>query len=170
MSAYLKTGLRCAGGVALVLLAGCAGTSSSQFVATAPQAGAVSKQPIQPAPEYSVQRQAVATSPAVQALIDEAQMAREAGNYESAAATLERALRMQPRNAMLWYRFAELRLQQDKPQLALDLALKSKLLAGGDRLLLQQNLALIAHAKGSLGDAAGAAAAEAERQAIAGLP
>lgn len=174
----VKTGLRCVGfiGLILSLLTGCSSTPSVPDQAVTPQAKPA-KPPVNTAknalklPQVSpVQRQAVPTTPAVVALIDQAQMAREAGNYESAVATLERALRMQPRNPMLWYRFAEVRLQQDKPQFAVDLALKAKLLAGGDKNMVQQCLALIAHAKGSLGDEAGAAAAEAELQAVANEP
>ncbi|WP_221048648.1 tetratricopeptide repeat protein [Methylogaea oryzae] len=144
------------------LLAGCTSTAPVPPAQPAPEvkppkppAGASKAPPVRPA-----QKPAAAPSSAVVALMDEAQTAREAGNLEGAAATLERAVRMQPRNATLWYRLAELRLQQEKPQMAVDLALKSKLLAGSDQELVQKNWALIAQAKRRLGDEAGATAAE----------
>jgi predicted Zn-dependent protease len=121
--------------------------------------------PLKPPPAKSPA--AASAIPAVAALLAEAQTARDAGNLENASALLERALRMQPKYALLWYRLAELRLRQEKPQMAVDLALKSKLLAGSDAALVQQNWALIAQAKHRLGDSAGEL--EAERQA-AGQP
>lgn len=158
----------------MALLAGCAGTATVRHEpvgvvrATPPSPPAQVGVVTQPLPERSGERLVVPAMPAaVVALLDEVETAQQAGQWEEAAATLERALRVQPNNAWLWQRYAELRLQQDKPQLALDLALKSKLLAGSDRALLQRNWTLIAAAKRRLGDVAGAEAAE--KQA-GGLP
>lgn len=156
-----------------VMLAGCAGTATvrheaGNIVPTPPpsppaQVGVIT----QPLPERSGERLVVPAMPAaVVALLAEVETAQQAGQWEEAAATLERALRVQPTNAWLWQRFAELRLQQDQPQLALDLALKSKLLAGGERALLQKNWTLIAAAKRRLGDAAGAEAADKQAGAL----
>lgn len=95
-------------------------------------------------------------SPAVVALMSEAESDRRVGNLDSAVATIERALRIQPRNATLWHQLAAMRMDQDKPRLALDLAKKSNTLVGGNRELMRKNWLLIADARRMLGDAAGA--------------
>ncbi len=95
-------------------------------------------------------------SPAVIALMGEAENQRQVGNLDSAVATVERAVRIEPRNAKLWHQLAVLRLQQDKPRLALDLAKKSNTLGRGDRQLIRENWLLISSARRMLGDDAGA--------------
>ncbi len=100
-----------------------------------------------------------ALSPAVIALMDEAESLRQVGNLDSAVATIERAVRIQPRNAQLWHQLAVLRMQQDKPRLALDLAKKSNSLVGSDHQLMRENWLLISKAKRMLGDDSGAESA-----------
>lgn len=73
----------------------------------------------------------------------DADKAEAAGQWDTAAATLERAIRMQPRNPELWYRLAVIRMEQNQPRLALDLARKSKVLAKGNPDLIQKSQALI---------------------------
>jgi tetratricopeptide (TPR) repeat protein len=109
--------------------------------------------------------QAAPAPPAVIALLDAAESERQSGQLDSAVATLERAIKIQPRNARLWHEMAELRLEQSKPRLALDLARKSNSLASGDRALKRKNWRIIAEAKHLLGDPDGAARAleEADR-------
>lgn len=153
-------------GLVMTLLAGCSSTPpvAPPTVVIPPHAHVKPPPRVtQPVPVRPAERPTMAASPAVVALLDEAQAAQQAGNLEGATATLERALRMQPHNALLWQRLAELRLAQEKPQMALDLALKAKHLAGSDHALLQKNWTLIAAAKRRLGDEAGAL--EAENQA-----
>ncbi|QSA95563.1 tetratricopeptide repeat protein [Methylococcus sp. EFPC2] len=103
-----------------------------------------------------------ASPPAVAALMQEAESSRSAGQLDNAAATLERAIRIQPRNAQLWQQLAAVRLQQGQPGIAEDLAKKSNVLAKGDRALTQKNWTLIAEARRSKGDVQGAADAEAK--------
>ena len=91
-------------------------------------------------------------SPAVVALLDTAQLDMETGRSESAAATLERALRLEPKNDMLWHRLALIRQQQQQWQQVLSLAQKSNSLAAGDRHLQLQNWRLIAEACKQLKD------------------
>jgi cytochrome c-type biogenesis protein CcmH/NrfG len=100
---------------------------------------------------------AAPTAPVVTALLREAESSRDSGSLDKAAASLERALRIQPRNPKLWNRLAEIRLQQGQPGLAEDLATKSNLLAKGDAELLRGNWSLIAQARRLKGDAEGAA-------------
>lgn len=100
-------------------------------------------------------------SPAVVALLSSADAREQAGSYDQAAATLERALRLEPRNAMLWHRLARLRLKQGLWRNAADMAAKSNALAGGDAELQSWNWAVIAEAKERLGDSLGAQEARA---------
>ena len=107
-------------------------------------------------------------NPAVLALLDSAQNQQQAGNYEQAAAALERALRLEPRNAMLWHRLAQVRLSQGQWRNAIDFAAKSNSLAGGERNLQASNWLVIAQAKERQGDREGAQAARARVGATGG--
>jgi len=102
------------------------------------------------------------TSPALLALMQEAESESASGNLENAAATLERAIRIQPRQPELWQKLAEVRLQQHQPGLAEDLAKKSNVLAKGNAALIRKNWAIIADARRKKGDAEGAAEADAK--------
>lgn len=102
------------------------------------------------------------TPPAVLALVREAEASRNGGQLDNAAAILERAIRIQPRNATLWQQLASVRLQQHQPGLAEDLAKKSNVLAQGNRALIQKNWAIIAEARRQKGDTQGAAEADAK--------
>lgn len=95
-------------------------------------------------------------NPAVVALLNSAGAKEQAGSYEQAAAALERALRLEPRNAMLWHRLARVRLKQGQWQIAVDTAAKSNSLAGGNSELQAWNWAVIAEAKERQGDRLGA--------------
>lgn len=86
-------------------------------------------------------------SPAVGALVLAANQKSSSGNLEVASATIERAIRIEPRNANLYYKLALIRLEQSKPRLAEDLAKKSALLAVGDSTLKKHSWLLIAHAR-----------------------
>lgn len=101
-----------------------------------------------------------ALSPAVTALVTAANQSTKSGDVESAAAAIERAIRIEPRNGELLYKLAVLRLKQSKPILAEELAKKSALLAGKDNVLKKNSWLLIAHAKEMQGDSAGAAEAQ----------
>ncbi len=97
---------------------------------------------------------------AVLALLDRAEHYRRLDKPEAASATLERALRIEPRNALLWHRLATIRLQQGKAPQAEQLALKSIALSAGKRDLQARNWALVARARWAQSDAAGARLAE----------
>lgn len=123
-------------------------------------------EPAPPIPEFKPAESTTVQSPAVSALITAANQSSKSGNLESAAATIERAIRIEPRNGELLYKLAVLRLKQSKPVLAEDLAKKSALLAGKDNTLKKNSWLLIAHAKEMQGDKAGA---EEARQKAAGF-
>lgn len=100
------------------------------------------------------------TSKTVLALLDSAQASAKAGQLHNAEAQLERALRIEPRNAVLWYYMAKLRLHQNRLAEAAGLAAKSNSLAGKDRKLRADNWRIIAHARNQQGDVAGAQQAQ----------
>ena len=96
------------------------------------------------------------TSPAIITLLAEAQQAEAKGNHETAAATLERALRIDPKDATVWNRLALLRMRQGNWQQALNLARKSNSLAAGNYDLQLQNWQIILEVKQKVKDDQGA--------------
>lgn len=164
-------------GLLSVLLTACAGQTmntpaperSTQTVqppapsrpSTAPPGAATA-----PAPAKPQQPAPVSRNPAVIALLTQADQQSRAQQLDAASATLERALRLDPRNAELWYRLAKLRLDQRRPEQAQSLAYKSISLAGRNNRLLQIDWQLIAQTKALLGDTAGSQQAAARAQAL----
>ena len=96
---------------------------------------------------------------AVLALLESAEKASQTGRDDLAAAAIERALSLEPKNALLWTRLAGIRLQQQDWQQAYVLAGKSNSLARGDRRILVQNWRIIEQARIGTGDTVGAQAA-----------
>jgi hypothetical protein len=120
-------------------------------------------QPVQPVQAAVIREQAPpdqASSTTVLALIQTAEGQERAGNLAGAAATLERALRVQPRNAVLWHRLANVRFQQGQYARANSLAGKSNALAASNASLRRNNWLLIAKIKRAQGDEYGAREAE----------
>lgn len=103
---------------------------------------------------------------AVAGLMDGASADAAAGRFANAAATLERALRIEPRNPRLWQELARVRLKQGDYAQAESVAARSNSWAGDDSGLRAENWRLIAQAREARGDTAGARAAldTAERQ------
>ncbi len=89
-------------------------------------------------------------------LLASAEGARQSGDAARAAASLERAIRIDARNPWPWHKLAALRLEQGQPALAESLAVKSNSLAGNDRDLKRRNWLLIAQIRERKGDTAGA--------------
>ncbi len=162
------------------LLAGCAATAPQQSASPSPPPPApVETAPALPAPAVpgptvpapSAAPPAAAAgpgqNPAVTRLMASAQEDIAASRLGSAEATLERALRISPRDARLWQQLARIRLRQGQYGQAASLAARSNTWAGSDDALRAENWKLIAQARDALGDAAGARAAEqnAERYA-----
>ena len=100
-----------------------------------------------------------ATSPAVASLLANAEREIQAGRHDYAVASIERALRVEPHNALLWSKFASVRLAQRNWPQANVLAARSNSFARNNRSLQLQNWRIIAQAKAMLGDSAGAASA-----------
>lgn len=122
--------------VTATLLAGCAGM-------------------LPPAPEA----RPVSDNNAVVALMDSARADIASGKLDAAVAPLERALRIEPRNPVLWQELARLRLQQGQYQQAEGLAARSNGWAGNDKVLRAENWRLIGEARLKRGDHQGAQAA-----------
>ncbi|MEM7359492.1 MAG: tetratricopeptide repeat protein [Pseudomonadota bacterium] len=91
-------------------------------------------------------------SPVVQRLLASAEQQRSQGDTDGAANSLERALRIEPRNAVLWSRLANVRYTQNDWQQAVQLAAKSNTLAASNHQLRRQNWYLMASAYSAMGD------------------
>ncbi|MEZ5602172.1 MAG: tetratricopeptide repeat protein [Candidatus Competibacteraceae bacterium] len=98
---------------------------------------------------------------AVVALLDSADKYVRSNQLDKAGAALERALRIEPRNAGIWHDLAQIRLHQGQYQQAESLASKSNNLASGNRALQARNWKLMAVARKASGNTAGAEEAEA---------
>ncbi|MGH8564620.1 MAG: tetratricopeptide repeat protein [Gammaproteobacteria bacterium] len=118
-----------------------------------------------PIPNNSSHVSEPAARPASRLLLTRAQALANAGKSEEAAAILERAIRIEPRNPWLWHRLAVLRLQEERHSLAIELAKKSNVLARGNRRLLAGNWLLVGNARAGLRDVGGAARARARARA-----
>jgi len=90
--------------------------------------------------------------PVITALLNDANRFSKQGQSEKAVATIERALRIEPKNALLWHHLAAIRMQQQQWQQAIVMARKSNTLAGSNQQLKSDNWALIAAAYDSLGN------------------
>jgi len=93
---------------------------------------------------------------AIAGLMDTARADTAAGRLANAAATLERALRIEPRNPRLWHELARVRLKQGQYAQAESVAARSNSWAGSDNALRAENWRLIAEARTARGDAEGA--------------
>jgi len=122
--------------------------------------------PPPPSPPFQPLETFAPLSPAVGALVVAANQNSKSGNIESATTTIERAIRIEPRNATLYYKLALLRLKQSKPRLAEDLAKKSALLASGDTRLKKHSWLLIAKAREMQKNYQGAKEARAKADAL----
>lgn len=76
-------------------------------------------------------------------LISQATTQIEQGRLDLAAATLERGLRIAPKDALLWSQLAEVSLLQHHYHQAQALAEKSNSLAGNDTDILEKNQQII---------------------------
>jgi Tfp pilus assembly protein PilF len=128
----------------VVLLAACA-TPEQQPAPEAP-----------PAPPPPLQHK---ENIAVAGLMDSARSEAAAGNLAGAAASLERAIRIEPRNPRLWHELARVRLKQGQYAQAESVAARSNSWAADDRSLRAENWRLIAESRRARGDEEGGKAA-----------
>lgn len=105
-------------------------------------------------------------SPAVESLLAQALTASKKGDHANAVSLLERAQRIEPRNALVWNRLALERLQEGRYGQAESMALKSNLYAAGMPDLRLRNWRVIAEARRQQGNTSGAREAEQQARAI----
>jgi predicted Zn-dependent protease len=137
----------------LLLVAGCANVTTQPSAKTAQEMAPQSEQSVVTPPEP---RPVMSGNRAVVALLDQAQLQTDAGQREAAGASLERALRIEPRNPWLWHELAQLRLTQGQYGQAISLAQKSTSFAINDRRVQAVNWRLIGNARVAQGDTAAA--------------
>lgn len=116
-------------------------------------------------PSYPKSADAI-SSAAVLSLLRSAQSSRAAGQYGQAAGSLERALRIEPRNYFVWSTLADTYLRQKSYDQAESVAQKSNSLGRGNVYVEQENWRVIRDARTGSGNAAGAAEAQARMDAI----
>ncbi|VAW93189.1 hypothetical protein MNBD_GAMMA22-685 [hydrothermal vent metagenome] len=92
------------------------------------------------------------TGDAVKSLLLDARGAASSGNIARAESLLERALRIEPRNAVLWHYMAKMKLHQGRYSKAIGMAAKSNSMAKNDYTLRADNWRIIAHAENWLGN------------------
>lgn len=166
----------------LTLLAGCsvdpqrAPAPVEQRSPTSPgiPAGAGSQATVIPQPDYSpntlpgATEAAPSSAPAITApardatiiaLVTRASEQAAGGEYQAAAGSIERAIRIAPDDAELWYDLARIRLRQGELDEAEELAVKSRSMAAGHPALQARNWRLVALVRQQRGDPDGAAQA-----------
>ena len=124
---------------ALLFLGGCAGL-----------------QPTEAPPTQTPMQTPTSDNSAVVALLSKAGDHSAAGQLDAASENLERALRIEPRNPLLWHELARIRLAQGQYRRAENMAAKSNMLTGADRHLKSKNWRIIGEARNRLGDRQGA--------------
>ena len=124
-----------------------------------PAASRPSREPAATRKPAPPQQAAAVSSPAVMSLMGRADTLASGGHMDDAAATLERALDLEPRNAFIYQRLAAVRLAQGQPGQAEQLVRKSNSVAGDNPFVEADNWKLIAEARKTAGDAKGASAA-----------
>lgn len=87
------------------------------------------------------------SSGATAALLEQSRQQAAAGNYPLATSSLERALRINPRDAELWLELGRLKLQQGDLAQAENMGRRALSLAGTDATLRRQSEDLIAAAR-----------------------
>ena len=148
------------------------------FSSSAPQGGARPPPPSPPAGEalagtaaqpgpgetpYTPAPRTFRLSAATSALVAQAHHQLNGGDYEQAAATLERALRIEPDNPLVWIELGRVRLDEKDAAQADALGRRALTLATGDPAAQEASWRLIADALRARGR--NQEAGEAERQA-----
>ncbi|MBS0578718.1 MAG: tetratricopeptide repeat protein [Proteobacteria bacterium] len=180
----MPTRLR-AGCLALLLLSGCALTRSPPSFPPPAAGHPAPGKPGTPAPgtpaspseaipvppgekPYTPPPKQFRLSSASQALVTQAHQQSGSGDYAGAAATLERALRIEPDNPLLWTELGRIRLGENNPAQAEAMGRKALALATGDPAAQSSAWHLIAESLRARGK--NAEAAEADRRSGGATP
>ena len=97
-----------------------------------------------PAPRPRPKRPPATLSPASQALVAQAQALRKKGDLPGASVTLDRALRIEPNNPLLWIEMGRLRMDQRNYAQAENMGRKALAMSVGDDATQSQAWELIA--------------------------
>lgn len=97
-------------------------------------------------------RKSQSSSKVTVALLADAEIKLDSGDNSLAAVIVERALRLEPNNPLLWHKLGLIRLKQKNWQQAINMARKSNSLAAGDYSLQSENWQLIANAREAAGN------------------
>ena len=133
--------------------------TTSPTVETTPYVTPPAPQPL-PQQHASASHSSSNANAAVTSLVSSADNSIKHGDYRSASAAIERALRHDPKNADLWHRLAQVRLRQSEYAQVESLSLKSNALSNGNKPLMARNWSLISKARRLRGDGVGADEAE----------
>jgi len=159
-----------------LLLAACAGGRAPAPYERTPGAtpGGSSPGSAQPAPPATPGQRPEAPQgrqyrlgPAASALVAQAHTQANGGEFNAAAATLERALRIEPENPLLWVELGRLQLQQNNAAQADGMGRKALALATGDPAAQASAWRLIADSLRSRGRNPEAAEADQRANALA---
>ena len=153
----MKTKIKLLGALVLLTLAACSSRSPAPV-----EDREVNARVRAPASEDSEGVQVYSLqNPAVKQLTAQAEGAEYAGNFDQASGYLERALRIQPRDPQLLQHMAEIKLQKEDYQQALNFAVKSYEIGPRVGEICSRNWRTISVAREHLKDASGAREAEA---------
>ena len=125
----------------VLLLAGCATSSRPSPSPDLSRPPSTSPNSPTPAPPPAVPRPAppprdIRLSPATQSLVTQAHTLAERGDLLGASSTLDRALRIEPSNPLLWIEMGRIRLVEGDAHQAETCGRKAFALAGGDQRAL----------------------------------
>lgn len=112
---------------------------------TTPAEPAPEAQPL-PTPPPAPPTRTYRLGPATQSLVAQARGQIEQGELDAAGGTLDRAVRIEPRNPLLWIELAQLRLAQKDAKQAEGLGRKALSLATGDKRAQSQASKVVADA------------------------
>jgi len=125
---------------------------SHDVISPQPGAGIIADQVAKPIVSGPI----VSGNQAVIALLDRARLDTGVGKQEAAGSSLERALRIEPRNAWLWNELAQVRQAQGQYAQAISLSQKSNSFAASDRRVQASNWRVIGNARVAQGNPSGA--------------
>jgi tetratricopeptide (TPR) repeat protein len=146
----------------LLWLAAFTGCATSPGLPPVIESGGADNSPANPQqelpipPSQPLARKLPQTDGATLALLKQSNRAESAGNAEEAVAYVERAIRLNPRQAHLWLRLAELQLACEDPAAAVQYANKAIVLAGARMDWVRDAWLVIADARMAQGDIAAA--------------
>jgi tetratricopeptide (TPR) repeat protein len=108
-------------------------TSAPEVAVPTPEAGpAIEATPPAPLPKERPKAPAATLSPASKALVSQAQAQRKKGDLPGATVSLDRALRIEPNNPLLWIEMGRLRMDQRNYPQAENMGRKALAMSVGD--------------------------------------